>query len=41
VVFSGHYPAGPHRFVSAFVRTYTKALAFGFGLTDKYPNFGQ
>jgi hypothetical protein len=39
VVFTGHYPAGGHDFVTGFVRYSTRATAWYLGLTDKYPGF--
>jgi hypothetical protein len=39
VVFTGHYPAGAHNFVTGFVRYTTRTTAWYLGLTDQYPGF--
>jgi len=39
VVLTGHYPKGPHSFVTGYVRYSTRTTAWYLGLTDKYPGF--
>ena len=39
IVITGHYPAGLYRFVSGFVRYFTRATAYYVLLTDAYPAF--
>jgi hypothetical protein len=39
VVFSGHYPAGGHRFVTGVLRLSVKTYAWMLGLVDKYPGY--
>jgi hypothetical protein len=39
VVLSGHYPQGPHSFVTGFLRLTVKTYAWMFGLVDKYPGY--
>jgi hypothetical protein len=39
VVLTGHYPKGPHNFVTEAVRYSTRITAWLLGLTDKYPGF--
>jgi hypothetical protein len=39
VVITGHYPAGPHRFVTGVLRLSVKTNAWMLGLVDKYPGF--
>lgn len=40
IIFTGHYPEGLYRFVSGFVRYFTRVVAFYLLLTDEYPAFG-
>ena len=39
VVFTGHYPKGPHSFVTGVLRLLVKTYAWMFGLVDKYPGY--
>ncbi len=39
VVLTGHYPKGPHTFITGFLRYLTRIYAWLFGLTDTYPGF--
>jgi hypothetical protein len=39
VLFTGRYPEGMHRFVTGYLRWTTRASAWLFGLTDRYPPF--
>lgn len=39
ILFTGRYPEGMHRFVAGYLRWYTRAYAWLFGLTDRYPPF--
>jgi hypothetical protein len=39
IVFTGHNPAGLHRFCTGVLRWQARASAFALGLTDKYPPF--
>jgi hypothetical protein len=39
ILFTGRYPEGMHRFVSGYLRWSTRAWAWLFGLTDRYPPF--
>ena len=39
VLFTGRYPEGVHRFVTGYLRWNVRALAWLFGLTDRYPPF--
>ncbi|MGO8686982.1 MAG: DUF4389 domain-containing protein [Candidatus Dormibacteria bacterium] len=39
VVLTGHYPKGPHSFITGFLRYLTRIYAWLFGLTDTYPGF--
>jgi hypothetical protein len=40
VLFSGKYPQGLHNFGVGVIRWQIRAMAWVFGLTDKYPGFG-
>lgn len=39
VLFTGKYPAGIHSFVTGTYRWTTRAIAYGFLMTDRYPPF--
>jgi hypothetical protein len=39
VAFTGSYPQGMHGFVTGVLRWQTRANAYLFGLTDRYPPF--
>jgi hypothetical protein len=39
VVISGHYPKGPHSFVTGYLRLRVKTSAWLYGLVDKYPGY--
>ena len=39
VLFTGRYPKGPFEFGVGVQRWYTRAIAWQFGWTDKYPPF--
>lgn len=39
VLFTGRYPKGPFEFGVGVQRWYTRAVAWQFGWTDKYPPF--
>jgi hypothetical protein len=39
VLFTGAYPDGGHAFVTGYLRLTTRANAWAFGVTDKYPGF--
>jgi len=38
-LFTGSVPAGMHSFLAGFTRWYTRVMAYGLLLTDKYPPF--
>ena len=39
VLFTGRYPQGMHSFMVGYLRWNTRAQAYFYGLTDKYPPF--
>lgn len=39
VVLTGHYPKGPHGFVTGVLRLSVKTYAWMLGLVDKYPGY--
>jgi hypothetical protein len=41
VLFTGKYPAGPHSFLTGYLRWTVRVQAWLFGLTDKYPTSMQ
>lgn len=41
VLFTGRYPEGAHGFVTGYLRWNTRAVAWLYGLTDKYPTSMQ